>query len=355
MNFRNFFLLAVTVIMLLGAGCISGTSQGQNLTPSSGPGNGTGITPPVTFAAQFPVAPFAIPPQTQFAGIMGSFDNTYIGNMDCSNGSETFETNYTYFSGAGSSRTVTYRLMPVASVRSTDTGPLPAGILNASIEPDRFTAEPYHVYTSCVRITVGPNQTGFSGPNFVQNPVFPFYLEARGNGEPEPGANDWIEVVKVCYFTPGMGMMMWTEPRSSFGNTGTLSIRPGETVSVPLDVRDSGGGIREEYFRIGGMRNEPYNSFPYSDADLSPNLSGIQVAVFPDQVIGRTFTTYNLTLTVTAAPDVAPGTYHFPFELCYRNLASPDTRSAPDLFESQSACDTGTDLPVTVNGGASGS
>ncbi|MFZ1896783.1 hypothetical protein [Methanoregula sp.] len=138
-----------------------------------------------------------------------TFDDTYIGSMDCSNGSETFETNYTYFSGAGSPRTVTYQLVPVSCVQSTDKTPLPAGILNATIEPDRFTAEPYHAYTSRVRITVGPNVTGSSGPNFVQNPVYAFYLKVQGDGAPEPEANDWVEVVKICYIHPGLGSMMW--------------------------------------------------------------------------------------------------------------------------------------------------
>ena len=101
------------------------------------------------------------------------------------------------------------------------------------------------------------------------------------------------------------------------------------------------------------MRNEAYNSFPYTEEDLSPNLTGIDVTISPAQIIGRSFTTYNQTLTVTAAPDVPPGTYHFPLELCYRNLASPDTRTGQDLFENQSSCDTGTDLPITITRGIS--
>lgn len=355
MDSRNSFFIAVLVITLLGAGCITGTTPGQHLAPSPVlPVNTAGISPAETIAADFPVAPLALSHEEQFAGVMGSFDDTYIGNMDCNNGSETFETNYTYFSGAGGPRTVTYRLVPVSWVQSTDERPLPAGILNARIEPDRFTAEPYHVYTSRVRITVGPNQTGFSTPNTVSNPVFPLYLEVQGNGVAEPEANDWVQVVKICYFTPGMGIMMRTDPGFSFGNTGAMSLSPGQSVSVPLAIRDSGGPIREEYFRIGGMRKEAYNSFPYTEEDLSPNLTGVLVTVSPAQVTGRSFTTYNQTLTITAAPDVPTGTYHFPLELCYRNLASQETRTGQDLFENQSACGTGTDLEVTVTGGMSG-
>jgi hypothetical protein len=351
MDYRKLVLIAVTIIILLVAGCITGTPQGQNLTPLPiPPGNSIAVTE--TIPAHFPVSPLTLPEQDQFAAVMGSFDDTYIGSMDCSNGSETFETNYTYFSGAGSPLTVTYQLVPVTSVQNTDEGPLPAGILNASVEPDRFTAEPYHLYTSRVRVTVGPNVVGYSGPNFSENPSFSFYLKVEGNGEPEPGANDWVDVVKVCYLNPGMGVLMWTDPRFSLGNLGGISLSPGESVSVPVAIQDSGGGIREEYFRIGGMRNEPYDSFPFTDQDLRSNLTGVQVSVTPARVIGRSFTSYNVTFTVTAAPDVPTGTYHFPLELCYRNLASPDSRTGQDPFENQSACDTGTDLPVTIAWGS---
>ena len=351
MEHRTIFLIAALLLILLGAGCMTNSPQGQNTTPSPVPSDtGTGIPATETIDAHFSTAPLALPQQEQFAGVMGSFDDTYLGSMDCSNGSETFETNYTYFSGAGSPRTVTYQLVPVNYVQSTDEAPLPAGILNATIEPDRFTAEPYHAYTSRVRITVGPNVTGFSSQNFVQNPAFPFYLKVQGDGAPEPGANDWVEVVKICYIHPGLGSMMWSDPRFSFGNPQDISLRPGGSTSVPLTISDSGGGIREEYFRIGRVLTDMNYSFPFPEEEFLPNPQGIQFSLDPPQVIGRSFTLYNLTLTVTAPQDITPGTYHFPLELCYRDLASPDNGSGQDPFENRSNCDTGTVFPVNITG-----
>ena len=79
---------------------MTNSPQGQNTTPSPVPSDtGTGIPATETIDAHFSTAPLALPQQEQFAGVMGSFDDTYLGSMDCSNGSETFETNYTYFSG----------------------------------------------------------------------------------------------------------------------------------------------------------------------------------------------------------------------------------------------------------------
>jgi len=351
MDRRIFFLVAALLLILLGAGCVTNSPPGQNLTQFPLPSaNGTGVTATETIDAHFLTPPHDLPQQEQFAAVMGSFDDTYIGSMDCSNGSETFETNYTYFSGAGSPLTVTYHLVPVNYVQSTGETPLPAGILNATIEPDRFTAEPYHAYTSRVRITVGPNVTGFSSQNFIQNPAFPFYLKVQGNGEPEPGANDWVEVVKVCYFSPGLGSMMWSDPRFSFGNTQDISLRPGGSTSVPLTISDSGGGLREEYFRIGGVLTDMNYSFPFPEEEFRPNPTGLQFSLDPPQVIGRSFTSYNLTLTITVPQDITPGTYHFPLELCYRDLASPDNGSGQDPFENRSSCDTGTVFPVNITG-----
>ena len=91
-------------------------------------------------------------------------------------------------------------------------------------------------------------------------------------------------------------------------------------------------------------------SFPFPEEEFLPNPQGIQFSLDPPQVIGRSFTLYNLTLTVTAPQDITPGTYHFPLELCYRDLASPDNGSGQDPFENRSNCDTGTVFPVNITG-----
>ena len=155
MEHRTIFLVAALLLILLGAGCVTNSPPGQNSTLSPVPSDtGTGVPATETIDAHFPAAPLALPQEEQFAAVIGSFDDTYIGSMDCSNGSETFETNYTYFSGAGSPRTVTYQLVPVNYVQGTDESP-PAGRYP---ECNHRTRPVYRRTVPCVYVTCPDNR-----------------------------------------------------------------------------------------------------------------------------------------------------------------------------------------------------
>ena len=294
-------------------------------------------------------APRDLPHEERFAAVLGSFDETFLVSTACTNGSETFETNYTYFSGAEGTGSVSCQLVPVKNVQGDDETSFSPGVLTATIEPDHFTAEPYHIYISRIRITVGPNITGIRGPNFAQNPVFPIFLKVQRNGRADPEANDWVQVVKVCNFMPGMGGLMRSDPLFNLGIKDNISVKAGETVAVPLTIDNHGGGIREEYFTIDGMLNTRSYSFPFTKEELSPIPPGIQFTVDPPQVIGRSFRTYNLTLAIATTKDVSPGTYDFPIGLCYRDLAVPGDTSDQYPFGNRSYCNTGTDFTVVVS------
>jgi len=347
-----FLVFFILLIFLSGAGCLGISSPETNATqqgkiPGTGGIHSETSTAIPTINAQWQVGPEELPHEERFAAAIGSFDETYIGSMDCSNKSETFETNYTYFSGAERG-TISYQLVPVKYVRDTTEVPFPDDILNATIEPASFTAEPYHRYTSHVRITVGPNVTGFISPSRFWNPTFPFYLKVQRDAGNVSEANDWVQAAKLCAFIPGLGSLMRSSPGFDLNTQENLSLRVGEKVSLPLTVRDFGGGLREEYFEIPGMLKGDDYSFPIKSEELAPFPPGMTVSVEPLQILGRSFRTYDMNLVIETTRDVQQGTYNFPLVLCYRNLASPVSASGKYPFENTRYCDTSTSFEVNV-------
>ena len=133
-----------------------------------------------TPSSAFQSEPVVLPSKYRSPEFMGSFENSFIESYDCSNGSESYATNYTLFTASGGLRSIHYILSAVDNTENFTKLSLPPDILNASITPGDFVALPDHIYTSRVLVTVGPNVIGEShtnpdGSGWYQNPGFPSF------------------------------------------------------------------------------------------------------------------------------------------------------------------------------------
>jgi hypothetical protein len=309
------------------------------------------VTP--TPLSVFPSIPVILPSKYRSTEFMGSFEDSFIGSYECSNGSESYATNYTLFTASGGLRHIHYTLISVDNLENLTEVPLPSDILNVSILPDDFVALPDYIYRSRVQITVGPNVTGEShtnpdGSGWYHNPHFPFLLNVTVDGRDLPDADDQLAVTKVCYITP----QPW-EPSSPYIEKAPQSdivMNLDEMQAVNFTARNFGGGIRELYFEIPARVNASGLSFPL-EADpgqLMPIPEGMHFTLSPPDILGRNFRSYNDTLQITTSVITPPGNYSFPLVLCYRNLDPENITSPYFPFDASSYCDTAAQFNVDI-------
>jgi hypothetical protein len=356
---RNAGIIIVLCVLILAAGCCStpANNAAENLRYPSG--DDIYIPPSIaennaTPASVFPVVPVILPEKYRSPEFMGSFEDTIIESFECSNGSESYTTNYTLFTGSGGLRHICYTLSAVDNTENFTKIPLPPDILNASISPDDFVALPDHIYTSRIQITVGPNVTGEShtnpdGSGWVQNPGFPFLLNVTVDGTDVPDADDQVTVTKICHITPGIPRIQSSPDIMS--SLPDITLKPGEEQTVNVTIRNSGNGITDAYFKIPARINANGWSFPL-EADpgqLMPIPSGMHFTLVPSDMLTRNFRSYNDTLQVITGANTPPGKYTFPLVLCYHNLDPDNTTSPYFPFDPNSYCDTATQFTVDIH------
>src|SRR5208337_5513880 len=137
------FILGILVLI---AGCsypANTSSSNESNTPAN-PNFTVPFTPENTLtptpASAFPSEPVILPSKYRSTEFMGSFENSFIESDECSNGSESFATNYTLFTASGGPRSIHYTLSAIDNTENLAKVPLPSAILNASITPDDFVA-----------------------------------------------------------------------------------------------------------------------------------------------------------------------------------------------------------------------
>jgi hypothetical protein len=352
-------IIVAVLVLILGAGCTvpSGFLSENRSIPSAGdlllqhPTTSGNRTP--TPSSAFPVEPVALPEKYRSTEFIGSFEDSIIESFECSNGSESYTTDYSLFTGSGGLRHIHYSLSAIDYTENFTKIPLPPNILNASISPDDFVALPDHIYTSRVQVTVGPNVTGEShtnpdGSGWVQNPGFPFFLNVTVDGTDVPDADDQVTVTKICYITPGIrGMQSSPDIISSLPD---ITLKPGEEQPANVTLRNSGNGITDVYFKIPARINANGWGFPL-EADpgqLMPIPAGMHFTLVPSDILTRNFRSYNDTLQITAGAVTHTGKYTFPLVLCYRTLNTDNTSSPYFPFDVNSSCDTATQFIVNI-------
>jgi len=353
-------IVLVLGVLVLVAGCSNNANTSSsnvsfiqvtnNLSVSSPPetnASGNTLTPISAYA--FPGKPLILPSKYQSTEFMGSFADSFIGSYECSDGSETYTTNYTLFTGSEEIYRIHYTLVPVKDTENFQEVPVPADIRNFSISPDDFIALPDHIYSSQVMITVGPNVTGESGSNWAHNPYFPFLLRVTVDGHDASGADDQLTVTKLCYF---MSQTRNMQPSPDIGPMpqSDIVMKPNETQVVNLTVRNFGGGIRELYFKIPARINASGWTFPL-EADPGQLLvipEGMHFILDPPVFTGNNFRLSNDTLEIISDAITPAGNYTFPLVLCFRNLNTDNTTSPYFPFDDNSYCATAAQFNVDI-------
>jgi hypothetical protein len=357
---RSPVVIIMLCIVILAAGCTTpATNTTENLRYPSGddiyiPPFIAGNNPTPSPGTEFPFPPKALPEKYWSDIPLGAFEDSFIGTYDCTNASETYGTNYTFFSNSGGTRHIHYQLIPVENMDTFSEVPLPSDILNASITPDDFVALPDYIYQSQVRITVGPNVTGEyhtnpDGSGWGRDPYFPFVLNVTVDGVDASGADDQLTVTKVCSFHSQTRNM---QPMPEFYQTpqSDIILKPGEIQSVNITVRNFGGGIRELYVNVPALLNGTGFTFPL-EADpgqLRPIPAGMTFNFNPPIMTGNNFRFSNGTLVIGSEAGTPKGNYTFPLVLCYRDLDTDNATSPYFPFDVNSYCDTATQFTVDI-------
>ncbi|MDD4482738.1 MAG: hypothetical protein PHD55_00035 [Methanoregula sp.] len=357
--FGIILLISCTVIL---AGC---TMTGHNATAESFPPSDVNATlsPSSTDGTilastpaheVFTLPPILLPLQYQDRSTRGAFDDSYLGSYECSNGTESYSTNYTLFAGNDSTHHVRYTLVPVDPSDESRTVPLSSDILEAGIYPDDFIARPGYAYRSQLNVTLGPNVTGEShtnpdGSGWSRDPYFPFRLEVTIDGSDAPDANDRIAVTKICSFH-SQTRSMQPMPGIDSALRSPVVLNVGETQNFPVRARNYGGGLRELYFTIPSRIPGESWSFPLesSPGQLQPIPDGLAFSFDPVVMSGTNFHLSNTTLTIGTDPRIPPGNYSFPLVLCYRNLDLDNQSSLHFPFSDMPYCGTATSFTVDI-------
>lgn len=349
--------------LVLFAGC---TTPGHNNATAEPSVAGVDITPQTqAFGAKavlttnqsseiFTLPPVALPVKYQSSSTRGAFDESYIGSYACSNGIESYGTNYTLFSGNDSPHHIHYTLIPVDPANETRVMPLSSDVLIARIYPDDFITRPGYAYRSQINITLGPNITGEShtnpdGSGWSRDPYFPFLLKVTVDGNETPDADDHIAVTKICSFhsqTRSMQRMPGIEsmPQSE------IVLNVGEMQSIGIHARNYGGGLRELYFEIPARINGENWSFPLeSNPDqVLPIPAGLAFSFDPTAMTGSNYRVSGTTLIIQTDSNITPGNYSFPLILCYRNLDLDNQSSMHFPFSDMPYCGTATSFTVDI-------
>jgi len=338
---------------------------GHNATAESFPPTQVNVTPSLssvdgaiqttTPAPQiFTIPPLPLPLHYQDRSTSGAFDDSYLGSYDCSNGTESYGTNYTLFAGNDSPHHVHYTLVPVDPSDETHTVSLSSDIIEAGIYPDDFVTRPGYIYRSQLNVTLGPNVTGEShtnpdGSGWSRDPYFPFRLEVTVDGSDAPEANDRIAVTKICSFH-SQTRSMQPMPGIDLALQSPVVLHANETQTFPIRARNYGGGLRELYFTIPARISGESWSFPLesNSGQLQPIPEGLAFSFDPEVMSGTNFRLSNTTLTIRTDPRIPPGNYSFPLLLCYRNLDLDNQSSLHFPFSDMPYSGTATSFTVDV-------
>jgi len=344
---RDSCIIGLMTLFLILAGCAGHISQDNTTTPTP-----ISFTQTPTQAPIFPRNPIDLHGRLQVPVALGSFEESYIGTYQCTNETETYETNYLFVSGLNGSHRIHLELVPVDNEEDLNEIPMPKEVLNAGIAPGDFIAEPNHLYTIRAGVTVGPNVTGEShetpgGGGWARNPYFPFLLRTFVDGAPAPDGNDRLTVIKWCHYF-GQTREMQPEPSIDVGMN-KVTMHPGEARGVNITFWNYGGGIRELGIRILGQLIAPgYWHFPLISDDLKPFPKNMTVTFDPPISIGRNFRNDNVTMVVTTGQAMPAGQYDFPLELCYRILDTADPSAPHFPFSEHLICPTAGEFVVQV-------
>jgi hypothetical protein len=275
---------------------------------------------------------------------VGSFEESYIGQiMYCTNESETYGTSYDFISGPSGPSRVRFQLVPVVSEWELNETLMPKEILDTVITPDEFIAQPDHLYTLRVEVTVSPNASDehiwYDGGGVEWNNVYyAFRLRAFADGVLAPEANDTLVVFKECSPTPGGAPGHGgSHPGTSlsFDENG-ITMLAGEERDVNLTLQNRDGGIRELSLRIGGL--------------TLPSFFGNMTASFdPPVTIAHNFWDDHVTMHITTRPQMPADEYSIPLRLCIRSLDPSNPNGTHFPFTEAAWCPSA-DFSVRIKG-----
>jgi hypothetical protein len=332
-------LLFLVAAILLMAGCTIGEK-------SAGPEPKTVV---------FPSDPIPLSGQFRPTDSLSSFEDSFIGSLDCTEEAETYSANFTLITGYQGPERIKYTLVPVEYAGTLKEVPPSPDIIRASIEPDEFTAEPSKIYTSRFSITIGPNVTGESWTTAqgvaMRNPSFTYRVKVSVNGSDDPGLGDGINIRKWCYLhsqTGDMqGMPSWELKPHDF------VVRAGGKKESTITIRNFGGGIRELQLKVPGLLKGPgFDCLLDADPNqLLPMPEGMNISFVPPVFTGRNFHLDSNTMVISTTPGTPAGTYHFPLILCYRDMDLVNRNSSQLPFSEKLWCPSCGDFIVTVESG----
>jgi hypothetical protein len=285
---------------------------------------------------QFPRPPVDLGGKLNSPVPFGSFEKSFVWTYNCTPESETYSTNYIFVSGSDGPHRVLLQLVPWNET------PMYEDILNVHVEPVEFDVVPNHLYTVGVGVTVGPNVTGESmeypgGGGWSHNPDFLFTLRVFVDGKPVPDADDKVTVIKWCK-SLHQTWEMQNSPDFYFPEGHEILLHAGESKTVSVSIRNSGGGIREIHFESGGYLPSQSYGFPLDPTTLIPLPTGMNVRFVPPVVIGSNFRTVNQTMTISTTPETPDGEYPLPLVLCYRGLDTTNRTSTYFPFAENAGC-----------------
>ncbi len=370
-----FVLLGMFFILVLFMGCISQSIQENKTTTTptpetimpqvpavinlTNPENATIHTP------QFSVQPVQLPKKYWFSHSIGYFPNNYIVDYACTANNTTFETDYILITGSDGPHAVKYSLIPMEQDPGSVYGvPLPdtmrnisRDIVNTSIEPQEFTAQPNHIYVSHIVITTGPNLTGETidvGSNAVAgiNPMWSFLLNVDLDGKNLTGSNNVLSFGKYCLWDPsGMelyGRQATDVPDISFNQT-SITLGSGQVRAVLISMQNYNGGVRRFDFKIDGSNNSIISSQSNSSDLLKPLPSGMIFYLTSPYLVEENFNEYSNLFRVSVDSSTLPGDYEIPIEVCYRDIDLKDLQSPYFPFSRNVSCPFETSLKIHVN------
>ena len=297
---------------------------------------------PATQLTEFSREPVALHKNFLPKNPIGSFEDSFIMSYDCTERAETYEINYTLITGSGGQSKIKYTLIPISYLGNFTEVPLSRDILNVTIEPGEFVAEPSHIYSSLFRVTIGPNVTGEYGTSgnsvYMRNPSYTFLLNVSVDDVNQTDLADSVNVIKWCYIHSQTRNMQGTPSFETMPSE--IPIHAGESKEFNLSFRNFGGGVRELQYKVPGGIKGPGLSFPLeSNPDqMIPIPVGMDLSFNPPVIIGKNFQIYSDTLVISTTPGTPPGIYYFPLEICYRNLDLSDTGSDHFPFSRENYC-----------------
>jgi hypothetical protein len=197
--------------------------------------------------------------------------------------------------------TVRYQVSHVAELYDTTALPMPENI-SVSVEPDEFTAEPGHAYSSKVTVHVSP------ATSLREN--FWLSLHADVEGVPDAITDDWVRLALDDGSTmSGVGLYHFYQGTGGYCQD-LLSIPQGSTGHVPFFIRTGELDTGTVSVNLTAMPCSPDHGPLWAD-ELPPWPAGITGSVEPDRFTGRSFANYLVALSFTVDPVVRPGDYCF--------------------------------------------